>query len=224
MPASRQHQELTAILAKSRNQANFRLLVFGGSFNPVHNGHLQLAREILRHRLGDAVLFIPAKSPPHKLNLQLASETDRLAMLQLAIAGMPDAYVSDMEFHRPGPSYTIDTLESLRAELPGVQLIFIMGMDSLASLHTWHRARELAAGWQLLIYPRPAIPLPAKKSLDTFFGEVAAARLLASVHELPLFDISSSSIRQAIAAGKSVDHLLPPAVTGYILDKGLYRN
>ena len=224
MPEPRQHPELAAILASSQGQTGFRLLVFGGSFNPVHNGHLLLAREILRHRLGEALLFVPARSPPHKSALHLAPETDRLAMLSLAIPALPNAYVSDLEFHRPGLSYTIDTLETLQAELPGVQLVFIMGMDSLVSLHTWHRARELAENWQLLIYPRPGIPVPAKKQLNAFFGEAVAARLLASVQELPLFDISSSSIRQLVASEKSIDNLLPSAVMGYILDKGLYKN
>jgi nicotinate-nucleotide adenylyltransferase len=224
MPASRQHQELKDILAKSRNQANFRLLVFGGSFNPVHNGHLQLAREILHHHLGDAILFVPAKSPPHKLDQQLASEADRLAMLRLAIPEVPNAHVSDIEFQRSGPSYTIDTLTALQAELPGVNLIFVMGMDSLASLHTWHRARELVEQWSLLVYPRPGIPTPTQDQLQVFFGETAAARLLASVQALPLAEVSSSTIRQALAAGKSTGNLLPAAVTGYILDNGLYGN
>lgn len=223
-PKTRQHPELAAILARSQTQTGFRLLVFGGSFNPVHNGHLRLARKTLRHRCGDAVLFVPAKSPPHKTLQQLAPETDRLAMLTLAISKFPKAYVSDLEFHRPGPSYTIDTLEALQAELPGVQLVFIMGMDSLIHLHTWHRARELVENWQLLVYPRPAIPPPTKKHLSAFFGKIAAARLLASVQELPLFDISSSLIRQNLASGKSAGNLLPPAVRGYILDKGLYRS
>ncbi len=216
-------QDLQDILARSRSQAGFRLLVFGGSFNPIHNGHLQLAREILGHHLGDALLFVPAKSPPHKLNQALAPEADRLAMLKLATAAIPNVYVSDIEFHRSGPSYTIDTLTALQAELPGVTLVFVMGMDSLASLHTWHRVQALVQDWPFVIYPRPGIPLPENTTLQAFFGEAAARRLLASVHALPLSTLSSSEIRQRLATGKSIDNLLPPAVAGYILDNGLYK-
>lgn len=201
-----------------------RLAVFGGSFDPVHNGHLALARQIVAGDHADEVMFVPARRPPHKLGRALTPGEHRLAMLRLAIADDEAFSVSDIELTRSeGLSYTFDTLAALRLVFPEPVLFFLLGMDSLADLHKWHRAGELVQHVEFLVYPRPGVTCPSLAELSDRFGVRVARKLLASVREeLPQFAFSSSDVRQAKAAGRDIEGLCPEPVCQYIEMHGLY--
>lgn len=200
------------------------LAVFGGSFDPVHNGHLQLARTIIDRKLADEVLFVPAGRPPHKVVGQMASAEDRLEMLRLAVENEPGFGTSDIEINRAeGFTYTIDTLTVLGQVFPDHELVFLLGMDSLRDLHKWHRAPELVAHHRLMVYPRPCVRPPAYVELTQQFGLRNARKLLDSVLEdLPVFDLSASRIREALAARRRIEGLCPDAVERYIYSRSLY--
>jgi nicotinate-nucleotide adenylyltransferase len=200
-----------------------RLAVFGGSFNPVHNGHLFLAGEVIRRGLADEVIFVPAGIPPHKPCDGLLPGAVRLALLEEAVKPFPEFSVSDIELQQPDtPSYTITTLDMLRAAFPGREISFLMGMDCLAELHTWHRAEELAAQFSFLVYPRPDVAVPKAPELADRFGNRNALKLLAGVMDAPLLPISSSQIRTLCAEGKSLAGLVPADVIRLIGEQKLY--
>jgi nicotinate-nucleotide adenylyltransferase len=200
------------------------LVVFGGSFDPVHNGHLNLARTILDRHLGDEILFVPAGRPPHKAGQELTPGEDRLEMLRLAVEDKPRFSTSDIELTREdGFTYTIDTLTVLAQVFPDHELAFLLGTDSLCDLHKWHRAPELVAHHRLLIYPRPGVRLPAYVELTGRFGTRNAKKLLDSVLEgFPEFDLSATRIRDLLAARRRIEGLCPEAVERYIYGRGLY--
>ncbi len=202
-----------------------RVAVFGGSFNPVHNGHLSLAGHVLRLGLADEVLFVPAGIPPHKPHAGLAPGADRLAMLEEAVRPFPQFSVSDIELQKNDqPSYTITTLDMLRAAYPGREIVFLMGMDCLAELHTWHRAQELVAQFNFIVYPRPGVANPKTPELADCFGNRNANKLQASVLDAAMLPVSSSEVRAFIADGKTLAGLVPEAVIRYIELHTLYRN
>jgi nicotinate-nucleotide adenylyltransferase len=182
--------------------------VFGGTFDPVHAGHLLVARDS-RVLLGlDTVLFVVAGDPWQKAGTVVASAKDRLAMVRLAVDGEAGLVVDDREVRRPGPSYMADTLAELAAEHPGTRLVLLLGADAAAGLDTWVRADEIRALAELAILPRA--------------GEIAAP-VGAQVLATPRVDVSSREIRARVAAGAPVDGLVPPAVGAYIRRRGLYR-
>lgn len=201
-----------------------RVAVFGGSFNPVHNGHLFLAGEILRRGLAAEVLFIPAGIPPHKPCTGLAPVEHRLAMLQAALAPYPAFSFSDIEARKTDqPSYTIQTLETLTLAYPENDLFFVMGMDCLTELHTWHKAQDLVNAFQFLIYPRSGFAMPKLPALTDQFGPKGAVKLRnAVVDDLPLLPVSASGVRAACAAGRSLAGLVPETVAGYIRTHHLF--
>ncbi len=200
------------------------LAVFGGSFDPVHYGHLKLARAIIDRRLADEVLFVPAGHPPHKSEGALTPAEDRMEMLRLALAGETGFGTSDIELNRAeGFTYTIDTLTILAQVFPDHDLVFLLGMDSLRDLHKWYRAPELVAHHRLMVYPRPGVRPPAYVELTQRFGVRNAHKLFDSILEdFPLFDLSSSRIREALAAKRRIEGLCPEAVERYIYSHSLY--
>lgn len=200
------------------------LAVFGGSFDPVHNGHLQLARAVVERKLADEVLLVPAGHPPHKPAGELAPAEDRMEMLRLAVATEPGFSTSDIELKRAaGFTYTIDTLAILSQVFPEYDLVFLLGMDSLRDLHQWHRAPELVSHHRLLIYPRPGVRPPAYFELAQRFGARNAHKLFDSVLDgFPLFDLSATRIREALAAKRRIEGLCPEAVERYIYSHSLY--
>lgn len=202
-----------------------RLAVFGGSFDPVHNGHLALAQAVVAADLADEVLFIPARRPPHKQTRELSSGHHRLEMLRLAIEQSPACSVSDIELERSeGFSFTFDTLSVLRQVFPEHGLYFLLGMDSLRDLHTWHRAGELVQHFDFIVYPRPGIPCPSLAELTDRFGSRAGRKLLAAVKaDLPQFPFSSTEVRQACAEGIDLSRFCPQPVCRYIQSHGLYH-
>ena len=213
-----------------------RVGVFGGSFNPVHYGHLLLADEV-REILGlDRVLFVPAGAPPHKAPAGLAPAADRHAMVRLAVTGHPGLAVSDVELQRPGPSYTVDTLETLAAS--GDELFLLVGSETFLDLLSWRDPARVARLARLVIVPRLGSAFDpeseaARKVLrgiavgDGFVrltaGEPLPPRGLPLVHATSL-PISASELRRRAAEGRSLAFRLPPAVIAYIHDHALYRS
>ncbi len=198
--------------------AGARLLCFGGSFNPIHHGHLICARSVCESLHYDGVLFIPSAQPPHKpLAADLAAAADRLKMAQLAISAQSSPfYVTDLELRRPGPSYTIDTARELRKQgWPRVD--WLIGADMAASLPTWHLADQLIQEVNFVLMARPGWQFN--------FATLPPAyqRLEKNVVQAPLIDISATDVRSRVRSGLPIDFLTPPAVVEYIVQKALYR-
>ncbi len=192
--------------------------LLGGTFNPVHEGHLTIAREAMRLFDLEAVWFIPCSIPAHKPTTDLASNADRLAMLELAIAGEPRFQALPIEFDRPGTSYTIDTIRLLQEQHPRSRLVFIIGADTLAELHTWHEPLELLSSIRVVTLARPGyVPDPSRIQLPPPWPE----QLLSDVRTGRPLDVSSSDIRARIAAGQPVS-LVPESVLRYIHQHQLY--
>jgi nicotinate-nucleotide adenylyltransferase len=200
-----------------------RIGVFGGSFDPVHVGHLGIAQQARESFRLDTVIFVPSASPPHKGGRAVADAADRLEMARLAISGHPRFQASDLEMRRDGPSYTIDTLEEMQNAHPAARLFFIVGADSLAELDKWHRAGELVSRFDFIIVGRPGTAEIPGESLAAAFGGQAAARLQAAFLRTGVYNISATEIRSRVAAGQSITFLVPPAVERYIHKSGLYR-
>ena len=209
--------------------------VLGGSFNPVHLGHLRAAEELREGQELDDVLLVPAAVPPHKAPADLAPAADRFAMVQLAIAGHPGFAVTDLELRRPGPSYTVDTLRELT--VGGDELFFVIGSETFLDLLSWREPRQVAALARLVVIPRAGSPFDpqsaaAQKVLreiglaDSGFAHVtpgepfpSRAVLIAHVTSLP---ISASDLRRRVRAGRSLDYRVPPAVIDYMRRHRLY--
>ena len=196
-----------------------RTAVFGGSFNPIHYGHLLLADEVLDALGLDRVLFMPAAQPPHKPNAQLAPAQDRQAMVQLAIAGHPKFAVSDLELRRSGPSYTVDTLDALR--LPREELFLIVGSETFLDLLTWRTPRRVAELAQIVVVPRAGSAFdPESAAVRKVVHEIRDEPLIVRAISLP---ISASDLRRRVREGRSIAYRLPEAVAEYIQAKRLYR-
>ncbi len=203
---------------------------FGGTFDPIHNGHLRSAYEV-HHRLGLARTFLlPNALPPHQDNPARSAE-QRLAMVRLAVAGHPELEVDPRELNRPAPSFTVDTLEALRAEYPDTPLCFIIGMDSLLSLPRWHKPARILELAHLVVCHRPGYPLPDDTPIqpwlerhgcdspETLHRETAGRIHCMAVTPLA---IASSTLRAQMAAGQSPHFLMPDGVVRYIEQHGLY--
>jgi len=202
-----------------------KLGILGGSFNPIHLGHLVLA-ETAREALGlDRVIFIPAKLPPHKRAAALADGADRLAMVRLAIAGNPALAVSDIELRRPGISYSVATVRALRKKLgAGAPIYFLIGMDTVAELAAWREVARLARLCKFIPLSRPGHSSPNAAALERAFGRLPARAILKRALAMPLIGISSSEIRRRVADGRTIRYLVPDAVAAYIRRKRLYRS
>lgn len=198
-----------------------RTAILGGSFNPIHIGHLMMAQSVLDQGQADRILFMPANRPPHKVEDHLASNDDRLAMVRLAVADNPDFAVSDQELVRGGISYAVDTLLAWQAIHPGNRPGFILGMDSLLELHTWHRVAELLPLCDFITLRRPWYdPMPAASALK--LPAPWPERLLAAVISGRSCDVSSTEIRKRVAQKRQIRYLTPDAVVQYIERHGLY--
>src|SRR5512138_2678551 len=185
------------------------IALFGGSFDPVHHGHLIVARVALETLGLDELCFLPAREQPFKVGQHRASASDRAVMLELAIAGSPGFAVERAELERPGPSYTVDTLQTLRAREPGAELTLLLGADAAAELSAWHRAAELPRLARIVVFGRPGSPVPASP-------------LVARSIEVPAVDISATEVRRRVRAGLSVRYWVPDAVAEYMVRHRLY--
>ncbi len=198
-----------------------RLGVLGGSFDPIHLGHLIIA-EILAYELQlDHVLFLPASQPPHKPTQTLAPDSDRSRMIELAIDSVPEFSISTLDLERPGPSYTVDTLEDLKQQASAAtELYFLMGMDSLRDFPRWRNPARIAELARLGIARRPGVDV-SPREVETL---VPIARDRIDIINVPLIDISSSDIRDRVRTGRPYRFQVMPAVATYIQSEGLYRH
>ena len=180
--------------------------IFGGTFDPIHHGHLILAREALETLDLETVIFIPATASPHKLDQKLAAPDVRLEMLRAAIESEPGFALDPMELRRSSPSYAVDSVEALCQREPDVELFYLIGEDNVGRLTTWHRFSELSKMVQFIVL--------ARSGVKTEHPYRTIRRHL---------DISATNIRNRVATGRSIRYLVPPAVEKIIRDRQLYK-
>lgn len=195
--------------------------IYGGTFNPIHNGHLHIVEEFRRGLGLDRVLLIPTRVPPHKAAPDLASAGERFAMCRLAAQGKPWLELSDIEMRREGKSYTAETLEELSTLYPQDQFYLLMGEDMFLTLGRWYRPETIFSLASVCTTPRSPDGLDAlhQKALE-YTGQFQARCFLEHIPYLP---ISSTQVRQAVARGEDVSGLVPQAVAAYMKERGLYR-
>ena len=184
------------------------LALYGGTFDPIHHGHLILAREALEQLALDRVIFIPAAHSPHKLARTPTPAALRRAMLAAALADEPRFALDDSELQRPGPSFSIDTVERIAAEFPGARLHYLIGADNLRELHTWRRIADLRRLVQFTVFGRAA------GTADEAHGFPTVPRRI---------DISATDIRARVARGASIRYLTPEPVRSIIAEHHLYQ-
>jgi nicotinate-nucleotide adenylyltransferase len=205
-----------------------RIGIYGGSFNPVHLGHL-IAAECCREQARlDRVLFMPAATPPHKQARMLADAVDRVAMLTLAVGGHEAFAVSTIEVDRGGVSYTVDTLAVLAERHPHDTLALVLGPDALAQLPTWREPRTIADRCELVAVERERLDDVAAIARDAgladLLGQERLAALIASRVRMPAIGVRASDLRAAVAAGTSIRYRTPRAVEAFVTSHGLYRD
>lgn len=189
-----------------------RTCVYGGSFNPIHNGHIALARQMVRESLADEVWFIVSPQNPLKQDMELLSDEKRLRMVEVAIEGEEGMQVSDIEFRLPRPSYMYRTLLTLRASHPDREFSLLIGADNWQTFPRWYHYADILRSHTVFVYPRSGV-------------SVDVSRLPSSVHLLssPFIDISSTDIRSRLASGQRIDDIVPPEVAEMIQREGFYR-
>lgn len=200
-----------------------RIGIFGGSFNPVHFGHLLLAEACREQCRLDEIWFVPAATPPHKQDLELADDGDRVAMLQLAIGGHSPFHVSEIELERGGLSYTVDTLGEIERQNPDAELFFLMGADSLADWSHWRKPDEICRLATPLVVRRVGSPAPSLAAFEPFADPAKLSEIAKHQVEMPTIELSSSAIRDAVRRGGSVRFQVPRAVEKYIEAQKLYQ-
>jgi nicotinate-nucleotide adenylyltransferase len=201
-----------------------RIGFFGGTFDPVHMGHLIVAEQCREQGRLDEVWFVPANQPPHKLDKEVTPFDRRVEMVELAIAGHPAFRVDTMERDRPGPSFTSDSLVELHRRHPEVDFYLLIGSDSLAELPSWREPRRVVESAGLLVMLRGSHPVKSAAEMRAALDLPPEVPLrLEAVEEPPIIHISSRSLRQRVALGRSIRYLVPRAVECYIRDKELYR-
>jgi len=210
--------------------------IMGGTFNPIHFGHLRAAEEVAESLRLEQMIFIPAAKPPHKSEVELVSFDHRWHMMELAIAGNPLFVLSDLEYQRPGISYSVETLTQLSKERGGSEeLYFVLGLDAFLELQTWKSYRELFSLCHFIVVARPGF---SPESLDALLTTQVSDRYSLDIQvqgyrhpslhtvyyrEVTLLDISSSTIRKLLAEGRTVRYLLPEKVEEYIQQQRLYQ-
>lgn len=197
--------------------------IFGGSFNPIHLGHLVAAQDALEGAALDQVVFVPAARPPHKPAAPLAPAGDRLAMIRLAIAGDDRFDVSDVELQRGGISFTIDTVQAFRRQYPGVEWSLIIGADTLFDLRNWREIGAILELVRIVVVARPGFAVDTITVESVGLPDPWPGRLAGSVITGHSIGISSSEIRRRIAEGRSIRYLVPDAVERYIRERSLYQ-
>lgn len=190
-----------------------RIGVFGGTFDPIHLGHLAIAQTAMAQAHLDRILFVIAANPPHKPGEQVTPAEIRVAMTAAAIAHEPRFEISRLEVDRPGKSYSAETLKLLHESLPDARLYFIVGYDSAVDMPRWYRPEEIVCRARVLIAPRPEISRPLPPLLE------GCSEML----DMPEFHLASSEIRARIHRGETLEDALPAPVTAMIQEKGLYQ-
>jgi nicotinate-nucleotide adenylyltransferase len=195
-----------------------RIGIFGGSFNPVHNGHVVMAVEAVELGRLDRLLVVPAATSPHKVDQDSLPAAERVALISLAFAGIAAVEISDLELRRGGVSYTIDTVRELRGRYPSDELLLLVGADSVGSLRTWREHGALARACSLLVAIRPGFPLPPPAGED---NDPSGFRM--ELLETTPVGISSSQVRERAAAGRTLRGFVPDPVAERIRSEGLFR-
>jgi nicotinate-nucleotide adenylyltransferase len=195
-----------------------RLGVFGGTFDPIHLAHLVLAEQAREQLRLDQVLFMPAFIPPHKMGRTLSPPKVRFEMAELAVAGHPNFEVGDLELRRTGPSYTVDTLRTLREQHPSAELFLLLGGDSLADFPTWREPREILSLAKLGVMKREGSPPPEQPT-----GWEAELAERVTFIEAPLLAISGTDLRRRVSEGRSIRYFVPAAVEAFINANKLYQ-
>ena len=193
--------------------------IFGGTFDPVHLGHLRIAEEVRLSLNLSEVILVPAGQPPFKPDYLITPVEQRLQMLHLAVANKPDLKVSTIEIERSGPSYTVDTIAELKSQYDADELYFILGWDSLENLAEWRESSRIITMCHLAAVPRPGWRQPDLKLLEESIPGISQRVVFL---EKPVIDISSSVIREMVRCAESINHLVPEAVAEYIKEHKLY--
>ena len=209
--------------------------IFGGTFNPIHLGHLRAAEEVREAQGLDEVRLVPAALPPHKEGVAV-SPAHRLRMVELAVAGAPGLRASSMELERPGPSYSVDTIRAVATEVgPQRRVVFVVGLDAFREFHTWREYAAIFGLCDIVVVTRPPapemlapedIPIAAR---DAFWYDASSELFrhrsghVLTLQRITALDISAAALRARLAAGRSIRFLVPPAVEAYITTHGLYR-
>lgn len=194
--------------------------LFGGTFDPIHNGHLALVDTLCRALSLDEVVLMPTAQPPHKLKSGMAAAADRLAMCRLAVADRPAIAVSDWELQQGGASFTAVTLDHLRAVDPTVEWYLFVGADMFMTVDTWFRFHDIASAAVLCAVPRDGV---TRETLLAKAAALEAAGARCVVADMTMTDISSTTLRERVQRGESLGGLVPPTVEAYIMENGLYR-
>ena len=198
-----------------------RIALFGGSFDPIHNGHVQMAQAFVRALALDRVIFMPTGDPPHKMRSGMAAADHRLAMCRLAVQAFPWAVVSDRELSRGGASFTVDTLRTLREQEPEAEWFLLTGADMFVTLHSWYRFSEIARMATLCTLPRDERnAAELQKYAERLTGDGARCVVLPE----PVQAVSSTGLRERARRSDSLSGLVPPAVEDYIHRYRLYRS
>jgi nicotinate-nucleotide adenylyltransferase len=212
--------------------------ILGGTFNPIHYGHLAAAEEVRSRLKLDRVLFIPSFLPPHKHEEDAPSAAQRMEMVRLATASNPNFRPSDIEIKRGGKSYTIDTIEALRQTYPGTEIYFITGLDSFLEIQTWHDWEKVLALCGFVVLSRPGYrfvdllkiefmrhaeeELAGLDRRELMHTVVRSGAFTVCLEMITLYDISSTDIRKRVKEGVTIKYLLPDAVETYIIENRLY--
>jgi nicotinate-nucleotide adenylyltransferase len=201
-----------------------RIVLFGGTFDPVHLGHTAVAQAAARQLDAEQVIFVPAKVSPLKGFFPFAPDADRLRMLERALAGQARCAVSDCELRRAAPSYTLDTVRCFQQQYgPQASLHWLLGADGIGDLVHWYKIQELIDACHVTALRRPGYPAPDFRRFEPQWGPQRVAKLQQDVIETPLVDISSTEVRRRLAAGEDVSGMLHPDVLSYIRARQLYR-
>ncbi len=201
-----------------------RILLFGGSFDPIHHGHLVISRYVAEALGVQRVILIPAARPPHKPDRVLTPGEHRLAMCRLAVAGDPLFEVSDWELSQAGPNYTLNTVRHFADALPaGTELYWLVGMDSLGELASWYHVGELVEACTIVTAARPGFEAGDLSQLRSALTPEQVDRLLRHIISSPRIEISATDIRDRVRAGWGIRYLVPDPVATYVCQQGLYQ-
>lgn len=202
-----------------------KIALFGGTFDPIHLGHTAVAAASAEQTGAESVIFVPAKCSPQKISPPQVSDSDRLAMIDLAIAGNRIFQVSDYELKKAAPSYTLDTVKFFRGEYgSNVSIYWLAGADCMGELLHWYKIAELIESCELAIMYRAGFDVPDFSGFEPVLGRGRVDKLRQNVIKTPLVNVSSTEIRNRLAAGLSVADMVNPAVDEYIRSHRLYQS
>lgn len=201
-----------------------RIAIFGGTFDPVHNGHIAIAESILAQNLADRIVILPSFTPPHKQNRIITSFEKRFSMLQLAFKNMNNVEISDLEQKLSlEKSYTFEVMKHVEKNYPDAILKIIIGGDSLKNLHSWFKAKELVEKYEIITYPRANEDIDIN-ALKKVFSDDTIKKLQKNIIKAPFFEISSTILKKKLANNENVDIFIKEEILEYIKINNLYKN